>query len=158
MSKNETHIYHSCIISRGKNENLYVREFIEYYLKLGVEKFYLGDDNEDFVENLSDVLDDYIKKGIVEIEYINNIHIPHHDFCEYTFKAIKLRCKWILVFDMDEYLEFFDKKMTLKSYLDDPMFDKCDAIRIHWIIYNDNNLIYYDNRTLKERFTHGLLN
>ena len=158
MAKNGTHIYHSCIIAKAKNENLYAREFIEYYLNLGVEKFYFGDDNEDFVENLSDVLDDYIKKGIVEIEYINNLHMPHHDFCEYTFKAIKFRCKWILIFDIDEYLEFTDKNMTLKSYLDAPMFDKCDAIRIHWMIYDDNNLIYYDNRTLKERFTHGLPN
>ena len=96
--------------------------------------------------------------GIVEIEYINNLRMPHHDFCEYTFKSIKFRCKWILIFDIDKYLEFTDKKMTLKSYLDTPMFDKCDAIRIHWLIYDDNNLIYYDNRTLEERFTHALPN
>ena len=35
-AKNGTHIYHSCIIAKVKNENLYAREFIEYYLKLGV--------------------------------------------------------------------------------------------------------------------------
>ena len=68
-----------------------IREFIEYYLKLGVEKFYLADENEDFVENLSDVLDDYIKKGIVEIEYIKHLKIEHHDLCEIAFKEIKSR-------------------------------------------------------------------
>ena len=46
--------------------------------------------------------------------------------------------------------------MTLKTYLDTPMFDKCDVVRIHWLIYDDNNLIYYENKTLKERFTHAL--
>ena len=85
------YVYHSCIIAKAKNENLYAREFIEYYLNLGVEKFYFGDDNEDFVENLSDVLDDYIKKGIVEIEYTNNLHLPLEDFYEYVFKSIKFR-------------------------------------------------------------------
>ena len=155
-AKNREYIYHSCIIAKAKNENLYVREFIEHYLNIGVEKFYFGDDNEEFVENLSDVLDDYIKKGIVEIEYIKNLHLSHHDFCEYAFKAVKLRCKWILIFDIDEFLEFTNKSMTLKTYLDTPMFDKCDVIRIHWLIYDDNNLTYYDNRPLKERFTHAL--
>ena len=157
-AKNGTHIYHTCIIARAKYENLYIREFVEYYLKLGVEKFYLADENEDFVENLSDVLDDYIKKGIVEIEYIKHLKIEHHDLCEIAFKEIKSRCKWIFMNDIDEFLEFNDKSMTLKKYLDDPMFDKCDAVRINWMIYDDNNLIYYDNRTLKERFTHGLPN
>ena len=32
----EKYIYYSCMISIAKHENLYVREFVEYYLKLGV--------------------------------------------------------------------------------------------------------------------------
>ena len=36
-----------------------------------------------------------------------------------------------------------------------PIFHKCDVIRIHWIIYDDNDLVYYDNRPVNERFTHG---
>ena len=39
-----------------------------------------------------------------------------------------------------------------------PVFNKCDAIRIHWIMYDDNNLLYYDKRPLKERFNHSLPN
>ena len=35
-AKNGEHIYHSCIIAKAKNENLYVREFIEHYLNIGV--------------------------------------------------------------------------------------------------------------------------
>ena len=67
---NNNYIYFSCVLSKAKHENLYAREFVEYYLKLGVEKFYFGDDDEENVENLSDVLDDYIKKGIVDIDFI----------------------------------------------------------------------------------------
>ena len=36
------------------------------------------------------------------------------------------------------------------------VFDKCDTVKIHWIMYDDNNLLYYDNRTLIERFNHSL--
>ena len=61
-----------------------------------------------------------------------------------------------LLYDIDEYLEFVDENMTLRNYLEMPVFNKCEVIKIHWMIYDDNNLIYYDNRTLKERFTHAL--
>ena len=77
---NNNYIYFSCVLSKAKHENLYVREFVEYYLKLGVEKFYFGDDDEENVENLSDVLDDYIKKGIVDIDFIFKKNLTHYDF------------------------------------------------------------------------------
>ena len=31
-------------------------------------------------------------------------------------------------------------------------FNKCDSIYLNWVIHTDNDLLYYDNRTLKERF------
>ena len=152
----ENYIYYACSIATAKHENLYVREFVEYYLKLGVEKFYFGDDNPEDIENLSDVLNDYIQKGIVDIEYIYTRNLSHHEFFDYTFKNVKLRCKWFFFYDLDEFLEFTNKTMTLKSYLEMPEFDKCNVIRIHWMIYDDNNLVYYDDRPVNERFTHGL--
>ena len=155
-SKNGTHIYHNCMLTKAKYENLYAREFVEYYLRLGIDKFYFGDDNEEDIEDLSDVLDDYIKQGIVDIDHINYMNISHHEWYEYAFDAIKLRCKWIFLFDADEFLEFTDKNMTIKTYLDMPIFNKCDVIRIHWLMYDDNNLLYYDKRPLNERFNHSL--
>ena len=152
----ENYIYYACIIVPAKHENLYVREFVEYYLKLGVEKFYFGDDNPEDIENLSDVLNDYIQKGIVDIEYIYTRNISLIEFLEYSFRNVKLRCKWFLIYEVDEFLEFTNKTMSLKNYLDMPVFDKCDVIRIHWMIYDDNDLVYYDNRPRNERFTHGI--
>ena len=152
---NNNYIYYSCVVTKAKYENLYVKEFVEHYLKLGVEKFYFGDDNLENIENLSDVLDDYIKKGIVDIDYIRERNLSSLSFTESAFQSIKSRCKWILIFDVDEFLEFTNKSMTLKTYLQMPIFDKCDDIRIHWIIYDDNDLVYYDNRPVNERFTHG---
>ena len=35
-------------------------------------------------------------------------------------------------------------------------FDKCDVARIHWLIYNDNNLVYYDERPIMERLNHSV--
>ena len=155
---NNDYIYHTCVICRAKNENLYIREFVEHYLSIGVEKFYLGDDNPEDVENLSDILADYIKKGIVDIEFTFKRNITLYEFYEYTFRAVYNRCKWFIIYDADEFLEFHNKSMNVKSYLDMPIFDKCDSIKIHWMIYDDNNLLLYDKRPLKVRFSHALPN
>ena len=48
-------------------ENKYIRELIEYYLKLGVEKFILGDNNLPNTEKFADVIQDYINDGTVDV-------------------------------------------------------------------------------------------
>ena len=152
----DKYIYNICTITKIKKENLYIRDFVEYYIKLGVDKFYFGDDNPENIENLSDVLDDYIKKGIIDIEYVYKRNLTHEEFFEYSFRSLKLRCNWFMFIDVDEYLELTN--MTLKDYLNMPVFDKCDVIKIHWLPFDDNGLLYYDNRPLFERFNHPVYN
>ena len=57
---------------------------------------------------------------------------------------------WIFMNDIDEYLVI--KNNSLKHYLSDTKFKKCDFIKIHWVLARDNDLLHYDNRTLIERF------
>ena len=52
--------------------------------------------------------------------------------------------------DMDEFL--FIVKDNLKNYLLNKRFEKCDFIKINWVIAKDNNLLNFDNRSLFERF------
>ena len=53
--------------------------------------------------------------------------------------------------DVDEYLYIVND--TLKNYLSSEKFSKCDFIKIHWANTQDNNLIYYEQRPLFQRFT-----
>ena len=50
------------------------------------------------------------------------------------------------------------KKIKLKEYLSNPIFDKCEAIVVNWLLYDDNDLVYYDNRSTLERFPNPLYN
>ena len=152
----DKYIYNVCTITKIKKENLYVRDFVEYYIKLGIDKFYFGDDNPENIENLSDVLDDYIKKGIIDIEYVYKRNFTHEEFFEYSFRSLKFRCKWFMFIDVDEYLEL--KDITLNDYLNMPVFDKCDVIKIHWLPFDDNGLLYYDKRPFMERLNHPVYN
>ena len=45
------------------------------------------------------------------------------------------------------------KNLVLKDFLSNKIFEKCEAIAFNWLLYTDNDLSHYDNRTLLERFT-----
>ena len=153
---NMNYQYFSCYIGLGREENKYIREFIEYYLKLGVKKFILGDNNLPNEEKFSDVLQDYIKDGIVDIIELFGSTIGQSELYQMVYDEYKTKCNWFLLFDFDEYLEIFfekGKNLILQDFLTNKIYDKCEAILFNWVIYTDNDLLYYDNRSLIERFT-----
>ena len=50
------------------------------------------------------------------------------------------------------------KLYRIKEYLSNKIFEKCKAIIVNWLMYDDNNLVYYDIRTTLERFPNPLYN
>jgi hypothetical protein len=140
----------------GKQENLYSRELIAYYMSIGVEKFIFGDNNLPNTEKLSDVLQDYISNGIVDIIEIFGSSIGQGAFYGIMYEKYKKKCKWLTFFDFDEYLVMHfekEKNITIKEYLSNPIFDKCEAIEVNWLMHGDNDLVYYENKSSIERFT-----
>ena len=147
-----------CFAAIGREENLYARELIDYYLKIGINKFFIGDDNLPNTEKLSDVLQDYIKNGIVEIIDIIGKNISQEELYNMAFERGKNYCNWMTFYDFDEYLTFNDPNMTMQSYLSFDTFNKCDVVKIHWLLYDDNDYVYYQNRPMIKRFTRPIRN
>ena len=144
-----------CFCTMGRVENKYARELIEYYMNLGVEKFVFGDNALPTEEKLHEVLQDYIEEGIVDIIDLIGKPTPQGHFFGVMYKKYKSRCEWLTFFDFDEYIEMHfeeGKNINLKEYLTSPIFNNCDSIAINWLMYTDNNLLYYDKRPLVERF------
>lgn len=56
-----------CVCTLGKQENRYIREFVEHYKEYGVDKIFLYDNNNINGEKFEEVIKDYIEKGFVEI-------------------------------------------------------------------------------------------
>ena len=52
------------LCTMGKKENLYAREFFDYYINLGVDHLFIYDNNEPFSEKIQDVLDNKYKERI----------------------------------------------------------------------------------------------
>ena len=57
-----------CLCTLGKEENKYVREFIEHYKKYGIDKIIIYDNNDLNGEKFETVLSDYIGNKYVEIK------------------------------------------------------------------------------------------
>ena len=58
---------------------------------------------------------------------------------------------WLIFIDMDEFI-FLKNFHNIKKFLNNKIFYKCQRIQLNWIFHTDNNLLYYDNRSLAERF------
>ena len=153
--------YFSCFGTIVRQENIYIRDLISYYLSIGFDKFIIGDNNYPNIEKLSDVTQDYVKSGILDIIEVFGLPFGESEFFGILYEKYKRKCSWISFFDADEYLRMYsedNKLVSIKQYLSNPIFEKCESISINWLMYSDNNLLYYDNRSVLERFTSPLYN
>ena len=140
-----------CICTLGKEENNYIQEFVDYYYKIGVDKIFLYDNNDLEGENFENVINFYINKGFVELLNWRGTKKTQYIILDDCYSKNKNNFDWILFYDIDEYIHL--KNYTnIKAYLNENRFKNCQKIYLNWVIHTDNNLFYYDNRTLHERF------
>jgi hypothetical protein len=110
-----SHTYQLAIGTMFKNEARWVKEWIEYHKIMGVEHFYLY--NNDSSDGYLHVLEPYIKSGLVEIIPWESRYAPFHDprqpvqWVGFQLSAfndcIQRTCgvaKWLALIDIDEYL------------------------------------------------------
>ena len=143
------------LCTMGKQENLYVKEYVNYYINLGVDHIFIYDDNDINTEKISDVIGPSYNKYVTIYENIKDrIKKQKHAFTD-CYHNNKDKYDWFIMFDMDEYLYIVNN--TLKNYLSSSILNECDYIRIHWKLATDNNLLHYDNRSLFERFNSSRL-
>ena len=119
---------------------------MEYHISLGIKKIIIYDNNDLNDENFSDILQDYMKNNyveIIDIRGMTSIQIPVYNQCYQKYKYLY---DWFGFIDIDEYIYIKNTK-NINNYFYHERFTKCE------LMYNDNNLINYDNRTLNDRFT-----
>ncbi|MCL2737444.1 MAG: glycosyltransferase family 92 protein [Alphaproteobacteria bacterium] len=89
------------VVAIMKNEGPYLKEWIEFHRLVGVEKFYLYDNES--TDNTKEILAPYIKKGIVEYTYFpgQKQQRPAYNDC---IRRHKYDTKWLAIFDLDEFL------------------------------------------------------
>ena len=145
-----------CLI--GKHENLYAPELVEYYKNLGYNHIFIYDNNDIGDEKFDDVLYNEINNNFVTIinyrgykgdnNNNNQQQISYYD----CYKRYSSKYDWLSFFDFDEFLYIKNNK-TIQEFLSDKKYKKCINMKLNWLMYTDNDLVYYENKPLKERFT-----
>jgi hypothetical protein len=135
------------LIVRCKDEP-YVSEFVNYYIKQGVDKIYIIDDNSN-----EEIYKNIINNEKVDIIFDeNNIIIdPLNQFnnCNKLYEKIKYDYEWIIIVDMDEYIT--TKKninKTIKEELE-TTFKECMCVKIPWVMMSCNSIKYNPESLLK---------
>ena len=91
-----------CVI--GKQENRYIKEFVNYYRKLKITKIFLYDNNDLNGENFEDILSKYIKFNFIEIVNYRGKYKPQTEAYNHCYIKNNKYYNWIAFYDADEYL------------------------------------------------------
>ena len=143
-----------CLCAIAKNENKYLREFVEHYKKIGYNKIFLYDNNDINGEKFDEVINDYIIKGFVQVINFKELPLnitPQFSAYKDCYSRNSKLFDWLSFFDIDEYIEINKKYKRIQDFLQDKIFYFCQNIKINWLIYFDKNLLYYENKPLQER-------
>ena len=140
-----------CICTIGKQENKYIKEYIEYYKNLRIDKIFLYDNNDLDDEYFDNIIEKYKNEDFVEIKNWRGIKSPQMKMYHDCYFNNYEKYEWLLFNDIDEYL-YLKSYNNVKDFLSKKKFKNCENIQLNWLLYTDNNLIHYQNKPLKIRF------
>ena len=138
-----------CVI--GRMENRYAVEFIEHYKGLSFDKIFVYDNNFGDEEHFEEVLQSYVNDGFVEVVNFRDIDVGQLKAYTDCYVKHNKEYDWIAFFDFDEYLTFV-QGCSIKEFLSNDVFNAYKCIHVNWMDYGDNDLVYYEDKPLKERF------
>ena len=145
-----------CLCVICKEENLYLKEFVEAYRKLGFNHIFIYDNNDINSEKIEEVIMEDVNKGFVTIINYRGFRGPDRGPQMYAYydcyNRTNLIYDWIAFFDVDEYLRL-NKVNRIQNYLIDSRYDYCEMVKINWRVFTDNNQLDYENKSLTQRFT-----
>ena len=142
----------SLVCCIGKNENRYVRNYVEWYKNLGVTRICIYDNNDIDGERFEDVIGDYVNNGYVEIIDYRGLKVCQFQAYTECYHNNKNYYDWILFIDCgDEYLKL-NRCNTIGEYLSMPQFVNYDLIHVNLMTIGDNDSIEVNDRPLWERF------
>ena len=115
-----------------KNESLYIKEWIEYHLLVGVDRFYIYDVGS--TDNVLEVLQPYIDKGVVIYQYFPGKDRQVPAYCDAILKY-KYQTRWLAFVDADEFIVPV-QKYTLPEVLKE--YEQYPGVCVNYAMYDSN--------------------
>ena len=121
-----------------KDEAPFMREFIEYHHMLGIEHFYLYNNNS--TDNFSDILQPFIEKGIVTL-----IDWPENpgqlSMYKHWYNTYRLESNWCTFLDLDEFICPL-KNDNIIDWIDE--HSNYPVLQIYWQMFGTSGLMRHD--------------
>ena len=147
-----THTGKIALCCIAKQENEYIRFFVEYYKNLHFDRIILYDNNELDGERFEDVIGDYIQSGFVELVDYRGKKAPQLKAYQDCYDRFNKKYDWIAFFDCDEFLTFVDGTDNIHEFLNRSAIKPFQMLHINWKVFGDNDMLDTDGRNVIERF------
>lgn len=137
--------YDLSIMAIVKNE-AYIVEWIEYHLLVGVQHFYIYDNES--TDGLKDRIEKYINEGIVTYVYYTGKPVQMQSYND-AIQKFKYETKWLAIIDGDEYLLPMEEEKSLVEILEEVKNNfinhkmriaaNVGAVGVNWRCYGTSN-------------------
>ena len=145
--------YYTAICLVIKDENRYLKEWIDWHVKLGFEHFYIYDNgNVDNVNDIVPMYDEVIQENITVVNWRGHHSHIQQDAYNHFMQNYKQDCRWVLCIDSDEFVRFTDGNTTnvnefLRGYED------YTEVWGYEVEYGADGQEKYEDKPVRERFT-----
>ena len=125
--------YQISVATIFKDEDPYLKEWIEYHLMVGVDHFWLYNHENEIKEETYAILQPYIEKGIVELfkwPYRNGLIVDQRTSMTDALRRAKGTTEWLALIDTDEYILPSSNKTILECL--NAHFSQASAVYMTW--------------------------
>lgn len=134
--------YEVSICAIFKNEAKYLREWVIFHQIIGIDHFYLYNNNSD--DEYEKVLKPFVDQGIVDLIQFPYDHAQMKAYQD-CIKNYKNESSWIGFIDLDEFIVPI-KFDNIKDFL--KQFDNRPSVLLYWQLFGSSGLLDRDSDTL----------
>lgn len=127
--------YYLSVLAIFKNEAMNIKVWVDHYLWMGVDHFFLIDNGSD--DDSQKILKPYIDKGVVSVFYMPEKWKQVEHYRHIFEHHIKNKSKWVIVADLDEF--WYVKNSTIRKEL--PKYENYDVILSNWRMFGTDGHI-----------------
>lgn len=149
---NKNFKYELAIVAIAKNEGPYLKEWIEYHQLVGVDKFYLYDNESN--DSTHNILLPYIESGIVEYTFLEGTGKQLYAYND-AIRKHKQEVRFMAFIDLDEYImpsQPYKPITSIIKYIISEAHKGAVGVGINWAIYGSSGYINKQNGLITQTF------